>query len=173
MPKGMLISLIAAMGKNRVIGRGGALPWDLPDDRIFFRKATLGKVMIKGRKTYESIGRLLPDRAHVIMTKDKKYAVKGARIAHSKEEALELAKEEADQLHTDEIMVIGGAKVYEEFLPEADRIYLTIVDAQPEGDAFFPEFDEAKWREISREHHPRDERHAYSFDFVTYERAKR
>jgi dihydrofolate reductase len=153
-----------------VIGREGKLPWDLPDDRIYFRKVTLGKVMILGRKTYEAIGRLLPDRIHIILTTDRSYSVPGALIAHSKQEALKLAVQEANTIHEDEIIIAGGGKVYEEFLPETDRLHLTYVDAELEGDARFPKVDLSKWHEVSRTHHPVDHQHAYAFDTVVYER---
>lgn len=170
MPKRQLFTAVAAMGRNRVIGSGGKIPWDLADDRIYFRKVTLGKVMILGRKTYEAIGRLLPDRVHIIVTSDKQYQVPGALIAHSKQEAIKLATSEAAKIHEDEIIVAGGGKIYEEFLPETDRIHLTYVDAEPEGDAMFPELDLTKWDEVSREHHAKDQHNQYNFDIVVYER---
>lgn len=170
MPKQYTFTAVAAMGRNRVIGAQGKLPWDLADDRIYFRKVTLGKVIILGRKTYEAIGRLLPDRVHIIVTTDRSYTVPGALIAHSKDEALKLALQEASKIHEDEIIVAGGGKVYEEFLPETDRIHLTYVDAEPEGDAFFPELDMTQWDEVSREHHEADQHNQYDFDIVVYER---
>ncbi len=170
MPKKYTITAVAAMGRNRVIGAAGKLPWDLPDDRIYFRRVTLGKVMILGRTTYEAIGRLLPDRVHIILTRDRTYTVPGALIAHSKQEAIKLALQAASTMHEDEIIVAGGGKIYEEFLPDIDRLHLTYVDAVPEGDAYFPELDLAKWQEVSREHYARDQHNQYDFDIVVYER---
>ncbi|MBI4185638.1 dihydrofolate reductase [Candidatus Berkelbacteria bacterium] len=164
------LTIVAALSQNRVIGANGAIPWDLPDDRLFFRRTTLGKVLILGRKTYESIGRLLPDRTHIILTTQKRYSVPGALVAHTPTEALALATQEAETLHGDEIIVAGGSQVYAAFLPLAKRMFLTIVNVTIEGDAYFPEFDPAAWAEITREHHAKDQRHAYSFDIITYER---
>ena len=171
----MKISLVAAMDRNRLIGKSGAkfgLPWDLPDDRIFFRQVTLGKPVIEGRKTYEATGRLLPDRPTIIVTHDQDFHVTGATVVHSTDEALNIAREKAEELQTDEIMVIGGGQIFTEFLPRADRIYLTLVNGVFEGEAYFPEFDESDWREVNRDHHSKDERHVYSFDIVTFDRVR-
>ncbi|MBI2590224.1 dihydrofolate reductase [Candidatus Berkelbacteria bacterium] len=165
----MIITMIAAIGRNRAIGKDGQIPWDLPDDRTFFRKKTTGKVLILGRNTYESIGRLLPNRSHIILTSDRKGLAPGTIVAHTPEEALAIAKRETAKINQNEIIIGGGGKVYKTFLPEATRIYLTVVEGVFEGDAFFPELDE-KWAEVERVHHAADKKHAYAFDFLMYNR---
>ncbi len=156
----MLIALIVAMDKNRVIGVGGGLPWRLPDDMRFFRKMTLGKPVIMGRKTYQSIGKPLKGRTNIIMTHRAGFTAEGCVIVHSIDEAIAAAGT------VDEIMVIGGATIYEQFLPMTDKIYLTEVDAEVRGDTWFADISAENWQEISRTHHAADEKHAYSFDFV-------
>lgn len=168
-----VVALIAAMDRNRLIGKRGGqhgLPWDLPDDRAYFRDLTRDKPVIEGRKTYEVTRHLAPDRSTIIVTRDRNFLVDGALIAHSTDEALELAGTEALRLGTDEIMVSGGGQIFTELLPKADRLYLTEIDGEFEGDAYFPEFDRSEWEEVSRTHHERDERHAHAFDYVIYER---
>lgn len=172
----MTISLIAAMDRNRLIGKtGGAfgLPWDLPDDRKYFKDHTVGKPMIEGRKTYEVAKRLLPNRTTIIVTRDRGFLVDGALMAHSTDEALDVARAEATRLGTDEIMVSGGGQIFAALLPKADRLYLTEVEGEFEGDAYFPAFDQSEWKEVSRTSHGRDERHAHPFDYVVYERVAR
>ncbi|GEM84349.1 MAG: dihydrofolate reductase [Meiothermus sp.] len=160
---GRKIALVVAMDKNRAIGRGGALPWHLPDDLKRFRALTLGKTVLMGRKTYESIGRPLPQRRNVVLTRDPAFHAEGLEVVHSLEEALKLG---------DELMVIGGGEVYAMFLPLATHLYLTLVDTAVSGaDAFFPQWDRAGWRETYRAFHPPDERHAHAFTYVDLERA--
>jgi dihydrofolate reductase len=139
------VSLIAAVAANGVIGRDGGLPWRLPEDLKRFRALTLGHHIVMGRKTYESIGRLLPGRTTVIVTRQRDYAVPGAIVARSIEDAL------AQCAGDDEVFVIGGAQIYQAALPIADRLYLTEVMAEVEGDTRFPAFDRQRWRERSRE----------------------
>ena len=160
------IAIIAALARNRVIGRGNRLPWHLPDDLRHFKRLTLGRPIIMGRRTWESLPGLLPHRTHVVVTRDPDYRAKGAVVVRSLEEALAVAGGE-------EALVVGGAQLYALALPRASRLYLTLVDAQVEGDAFFPEIDPAAWREVAREPHAADERHAYPFAFVTLERVAR
>src|SRR3989338_8105608 len=143
----MIISLIAAMDKNRVIGKDNSLPWKLPEDMKRFRGITKGKPVIMGRKTFESIGRPLPDRKNIIITRDRNYKAEGCIVVNSKEEALNAAK------GSEEVMIIGGEQIFEEFLPIANKMYLTFIDKEFEGDAYFPEYDNAEWKEISREEH--------------------
>ena len=152
------------MARNRVIGAGGRIPWRLPDELRLFRGITMGHHMIMGRKTYESIGRLLPGRTTVIVTRQRGYTVPGAIIAHSLDEAVAACGSD------DEIFVIGGAELYRAALPRADRIYLTTVDAEPAGDTFMPEVDLAAWREISSDAFPADAKHAHPWRFAIYER---
>ena len=160
----MTISLIAALDRNRVIGKDNTLPWHLPNDLKHFRDLTQGKPVIMGRKTYESIGRPLPDRINIIITRDPQYTAAGCVITHSVEDAL-LAAGDAK-----EIMVAGGAEIFRLFLPLVHRLYLTYIDAVVPGDAYFPTIAPAQWREVEREDHPADTTHQYSYSFVTLER---
>lgn len=159
-----MISLIAAVAQNGVIGTENSLPWSLPDDLAFFREQTKGHHIVMGRKTYASIGRLLPNRTTVILTRDPGFAVPGALTAHSVEAVLAIITADPDPF------IVGGAEVYALFLPHVDRLILTEVHTEVAGDAKFPEFDKKVWRETKRVHHAADERHAYAFDFVTYEK---
>ena len=164
----MIISLIAAMGKNRVIGNKGKLPWHMPADMKYYKDKTKGKTVIMGRKTFESMGnKPLPNRANIIITRDQNYKVEDAIIVHSAEEAVK----EAEKYKTDEVMVIGGSEIYKEFLPRANRIYLTMIDGMFEGDAFFPEYDITEWKEISYEEHEMDAKNPYDYRFVVLERS--
>ena len=161
------LSLIVAMAKNRVIGANNRIPWHLPNELKLFKSLTMGHHIVMGRKTYESIGRLLPGRTTVIVTRQKDYAVEGAIVAHSIAGAI--AACEGD----DEVFVIGGADLFHETLPIADRLYLTTVDAEPEGDTFMPEFDPAEWQEASAEAFGKDEKHAYPYRLAVLERRVR
>jgi dihydrofolate reductase len=136
------------MARNRVIGANNQIPWHLPDDLEMFKRLTMGHHIVMGRKTYESIGRLLPGRTTVVVTRQPDYAVPGAIIAHSLHDAMNAAARD------DEIFVIGGAELFREALPIADRIHLSIVDAEPEGDTWMPEYNSAEWREVSSEEKP-------------------
>ena len=158
------ISLIVAMGKNRVIGANGRIPWHLPNELKLFKTLTMGHHIVMGRKTYESINRLLPGRTTVIVTRQPDYSVPGAIVAHSIEEALAACRDD------DEIVVIGGADLFRETLPVADRLYLTVVDAEPEGDVFMPEIDMSRWRETSAQWFDSDEKHAHAYRFAVYDR---
>jgi dihydrofolate reductase len=159
-----LISLVVAAADNDVIGRDGGLPWRLPADLRHFRELTMGKPIVMGRLTWESIGRPLPGRQNIVMTRQSAYAAEGADVVATAEEAVAAAG------GADEIMVIGGAQVYAEFLPRAGRIYLTRVHAEPAGDVRFPPVDEAEWRETSRDVHGADAEHEYAFSFLVLER---
>ena len=164
MTKRPRISLIAAMDEGRVIGRGNKLPWRLPADLQHFKKLTVGKPIIMGRKTWESLPGLLPDRPHIVITKNPAYRAEGCQVVHSIEQALVVAG------MVEEVMVVGGAHLYQQMLPSADRLYLTRVHARVEGDAFFPPYDAAQWREIEHERHQADERNAFDYTFLTLER---
>lgn len=157
------ISLIVAMGTNRVIGRDNHLPWRMPADMRRFREITMGKALIMGRRTYESIGKPLTGRHNIVLTRDRAYLAEGCTVAHSLNEAVEAAGE-------GEIMVIGGGEVYAQMLPRADRIYLTLIDARFEGDSTFPPIDMAAWREVSRELCAADERNPYDYAFIVLDR---
>lgn len=155
----MTISIIVAMGHGRVIGLNNQLPWLLPADLKFFKAATMGKPIIMGRKTFESIGRNLPGRTNIVVTRNKKWKAEGAKVVHTLEKAIKVAGKEKP----DEIMVIGGAQIYAEALDHAQRLYITEVDINVEGDAFFPE-KSGDWNEVSRTAHPaEDEKPAYAF----------
>ncbi len=159
-----LISLIVAMAQNGVIGRSNALPWRLPEDLKHFKAYTLGKPILMGRKTFESIGRPLPGRDNLVLTRDPRWHAEGVTAVHSVEEALERTRD------SEELVAIGGAEIYRLLLPLAHRIYLTHVHADVPGDTFFPAFDPAQWDDVEYRTHPADERHAYPVTFVTLER---
>jgi dihydrofolate reductase len=158
------LSLIAAMAENRVIGRGNALPWRLPADLAHFKRLTLGKPILMGRRTWESLPGLLPHRTHVVITRNRDYRAEGAEVVHSLEQALEVFGA------VDEVMVIGGGELYAQCLPRAARMHLTLVHAEVEGDTRFPAFDPADWVECGRESHPADERNPYPYTFLELER---
>ena len=162
----MRITLVAAVAKNGVIGRDGDLPWRLPDDLKAFKRLTLGKPVVMGRKTWESIGRPLPERHNVIMTRSQDFEAPGASVVRSADEALELLADE------DEIMIIGGGAIYRQLLDRTDRIYLTEVDAEVAGDVTFPALDPAEWVEVSCEQHAADERHEYAFTLRQLDRVR-
>ena len=159
-----LISLVVAMDEGRVIGRDNQLAWSLPDDLKHFRHLTLGKPVIMGRKTHQSIGRPLPERLNVVMTRDPQYVAAGCTVVHSLAEALAAAGS------APEVMGIGGASVFSDLLPHASRIYLTQVHARYEGDVLFPPLPEGVWREVERVRHEADSRHLVPFTFLTLER---
>lgn len=160
----MLTSLIVAMSSNNVIGRNNDLPWRLPNDLKWFKENTLGKPIIMGRKNYESIGRVLPGRHSIIVTRDMNYDVENATVVHSMEDALHAAQK------THEIMVIGGGEIYRQAFPLANKLYLTRVHAEIEGDVFFPDWDMAEWKCVFEEKHSADDKHDFAFSFEIYER---
>ncbi len=161
----MLISIIAAMGRNRAIGYKNTLPWRLPTDLQHFKQLTLGHHMIMGRKTFESIGRPLPGRTSIIITRQKDFQAEGCFIAHSLDAAIALAKSRGEQ----EAFIIGGAEIYAQALSKSDRMYLTMVEAEPEAEAFFPAFDENLWTRIEEETVTADEKNQYEMKFITLE----
>ncbi|UCE77971.1 MAG: dihydrofolate reductase [Gammaproteobacteria bacterium] len=152
------------MAENRVIGRENRLPWRLSADLRRFKSLTMGKPVIMGRKTYESIGKPLPGRSNIVVTRDRDYRAQGCRVVHSLEQALEAAAGH------DEVMVIGGAQLYRQTLDRAERMYLTLVKTELDGDALFPQIEMRHWRELERESHRADEKNEYDYDFVTLER---
>jgi dihydrofolate reductase len=153
------------MAKNCVIGARGGIPWKLPAELKLFKELTMGHHIIMGRKTYESIGRLLPGRTTVIVTRQPGYRVDGAIIAHSLEAAIAACGND------DEIFVIGGEEIFRAALPLADRLYLTTVEAEVDGDTYMPRFDPSNWRETSARFYHADARNPYGFRFATYDRA--
>lgn len=161
------ISFVVALDQNRVIGLNGALPWRLPDDMKRFRAITMGHRVLMGRKTYESLPprfRPLPGRKNIVLTRQSDYDAPGCVVVNSVAEALQVVAED------EELMVIGGAQLYEALFDTVDRLYMTLVQGYNEGDVFFPAIDSEQWREVAREEHPADERHAVPFSFVVLER---
>jgi len=159
------LALVVAMARNGVIGRGNGLPWHLPDDLKHFKALTMGKPILMGRTTYETIGRALPGRDNLVLTHKRGWQASGVSAVHSLSEALERAAQAS------ELMVIGGAEVYRLTLPLAQSIYLTEVQADVEGDTFFPALQRSEWRELQSSTHPADARHAFGMRFVTLVRA--
>lgn len=147
------------MDKNRLIGNHNQLPWHLPADLAHFKSITLGKPVIMGRKTYDSIGKPLPGRRNIVISKQS-LTIAGVEVVHSLEMAIQIAQ------HEKEIMIIGGATIFEQALPLVNKMYLTIIDHQFSGDAFFPIWRATAWREVAREHHAPDDKNKYPFDFV-------
>src|SRR5690625_1878520 len=154
-----MISLIAAMGNNRVIGLNNDMPWHLPADLAYFKKVTTGHTIVMGRKTYESIGRPLPKRRNVILTNNKSYSAPGCEIVHSKEEIREICKDEK------ECFIIGGSGLFTLFWDEVDRLYVTLIHESFSGDTFFPQINEKKWRIVSEERGIVDEKNRYAHDY--------
>jgi dihydrofolate reductase len=166
----MKLALIWAMARNRTIGRHNALPWYLPEDLKYFKRVTLGKPVIMGRKTWDSIGRPLPGRANIVISRDAGFQAAGARVVRSLEEALALAEKICLIDGAQEAVVIGGAQIYALALPRADRLYLTQVHADVEGDAFFPPLDLSLWHECAREDFAAQAPNPYPYSFVVYEK---
>ena len=163
------IAYVVAMDDNRLIGRDNDLPWRLPDDMAWFRRQTLGKPCIMGRKTYDSLPRRfrpLPGRLNIVVTRNVDYEAPGAIVVHSVEDALQAAGE------VEEIVIVGGAELFRRLMPIVDRLYLTEVHGAVEGDVFFPEYDRAQWREIYRQEHAADERHPYAFTWLILDRIR-
>ncbi len=160
-----MISLIVAASTNNVIGIDGALPWRISDDLRHFKEITMGKPIVMGRKTWDSIGRPLPGRQNIVITRQPDFVADGCDIVASVAEAIGTADDDAA-----EIMVIGGSEVYALFLPSADRLYLTRVHAEVDGDAFFPAIRTEDWQLVDEEHHVADERNEHAFSFQLFER---
>ena len=163
------IALICAMARNRVIGCGNALPWRLPADLKHFRELTTGHALLMGRKTFESLGRPLPNRTNIVVTRQRDYAPVGALIAHSLDAGLALAAQHVSPA-SPEVFVIGGENLYAQMLPRADRLYITQIDAEVEGDAWFPLFDPEAWHERERHAQPVDDKNPYACVFTVLER---
>ena len=159
----MALSIVVAMDRERVIGRDGDLPWRLPNDLQRFRAITMGHPIIMGRRTFESIGRPLPGRHNIVVSRRRGFEADGCSVADGLPAALEIAG-------AGECMVVGGAMLYAEALPLARRLYLTEVDASVAGDTWFPDFDRDRWRELARERYPADERHAFDYAYALLER---
>src|SRR5579872_3778138 len=162
----MIISLIVAVGLKNEIGKSGKMPWHLPADLRHFKTLTLGKPVIMGRKTLEAIGRPLPERRNIVVTRDPAFNTAGCEVAHSLDEALGRVADAA------EVMVIGGGEIYRAAWPKTQRIYLTRVRGDFEADTFFPAVEPEEWREVAREEHFEDEKNPYDYSFLTYERRR-
>ncbi len=159
------ITLIAAIGTNRAIGYAdGRLPWRLPDDFAHFKRETLHKPIVQGRKTYDTVGKPLPGRHNIVLSRTSG-PIEGCTVVRTVDEALAAAGD------APEVMIIGGGEIYALFLPRATKLTLTHVDAAPDAEAFFPEWDETRFHEVRRQHHDADGKHAHAFDIVWYERA--
>lgn len=160
----MRLSAIVAMAANRVIGANNQLPWRLPADLARFKRLTLGHTLLLGRKTYESIGRPLPGRTFVVVTRQRDYAPPGVKVAHTVDEALALAQGD------DEVFVAGGAEIYAQTMDRLNRLYLTRIERDFPGDTYFPEVDLSGWKLLEQEHHPASAPDALPYSFLTYER---
>ncbi len=166
----MKLALIVAMAQNHVIGINNNLPWHLSEDLKYFKRVTMGKPIIMGRKTFESIGQSLPGRTNIVVTRNEDYQAEGIKIVHSLKSAIELCKSIAVIDGSDEVMVIGGAELYKQALPLSDFLYLTEVHAEVNGDAYFPEFDRKEWREIARDNYKAVEPNPYDYSFIVLEK---
>jgi dihydrofolate reductase len=165
----MRLSIIVAQSTNRVIGRQNKLPWYLPEDLKYFKRITQGKPIIMGRKTYESIGRPLPGRLNIVITRSTTYQPLGVKVVNSLEAAIELAEHQALIDGVDEALVIGGAEIYQQAMSLAERLYLTQVHAEIEGDAYFPEINAQKWQQILKEDFNAVEPNPYPYSFIVYQ----
>ncbi|MEY4642178.1 MAG: hypothetical protein RLZZ227_2172 [Pseudomonadota bacterium] len=166
----MKISLIVAMSQNRVIGRQNQMPWHLPNELKYFKRMTLGKPMIMGRNTFASLGKPLPGRPNIIVTRNHDYDADGVSVVNSVEDALDLAEQLTEHDANAEAMVIGGAQIFDVTLPLADRLYLTEIHAVIDGDVFFPQFPDNQWRLVSREDHAADAANPYAYSVMVLER---
>ena len=159
-----LVTLIVAVADSGVIGRDNTLPWHLPEDLKRFKRLTMGKPVVMGRKTFESIGKPLPGRLNIVVTRDANYHRDGVAVVHGTDDALRAAAD------VPEVMVIGGAELFRVFLPRAGRVHLTRVHGDIEGDVMWPALDDREWRVVEREEHAADERHAYAMTFEVWEK---
>jgi len=164
----MRVSLIAAMARNQVIGRKNQLPWRLPADLKHFKQLTMGKPLIMGRKTFDSIGKALPGRTSIVITRDEGFAAEDVIVVHSLNAALAEAEKHLDE--SAEAMVIGGADIYYQFLPRADRMYLTLVELEVAGDAHFPAYVPDEWDLVEASRYDADDRNPYGYQFLTFDR---
>ena len=162
----MRLSLIWAMTRNRVIGRDNSLPWQLPDEMRHFMRTTVGKPVIMGRKQFEAMGKPLPKRTNIVLTRNAAFSADGIVVVHTLDAAIDRAR----QTGGDEAMVIGGAEIYALALPRADRLYFTLIDTELDGDAWFPQFDESQWREVQSDEHGIDGRHPYAYSIRVLDR---
>jgi dihydrofolate reductase len=164
------ITLVVAVARNGIIGRAGDLPWRIPEDLAHFKRVTLAKPVLMGRKTFESIGRPLPGRTNIVVTRKADFAADGVEVAHDVDGGLALATARAEQGETPEICVIGGGQIYRATLPRADRIWLTEIEAEIDGDTYFPPLDRTAWTEVERRPSTDDPRASHPCTFVLLER---
>lgn len=164
------VSVIVAAAEGGVIGINNQLPWHLPADLAHFKRLTLGKPMVMGRRTFESIGKALPGRTSIVLTHQPTWQAESALLAATLDQALALAYADARSRGAEEIMIIGGSAVFEQALPLCDRLYLTLVNAKLEGDTFFPSIDASQWDTVSRQENRADGRHAYDYTFIQMDR---
>lgn len=160
-----MISFVVAMDENRVIGKNNQLPWHLPEDLKFFKRVTMGHPIAMGRKTHESIGRVLPGRENIVITRKPDYQSKDCTIFYSVEDFVKYSREQSD-----EIFVIGGAEIFKETFAHVDRLYITLIHAEFAGDTFFPEFNLGDWELVSNEKGIEDDKNPYDYDFRLYVR---
>ena len=158
------LSLIAAMDDNRLIGSNNKLPWHLPADLAFFKKMTMGKPIVMGRKTFASIGKPLPGRRNIVITRDDGFVAAGCEVAHSIDDAMALCRD------SDEVMLIGGASLYEQTLARASTLYITRIHASFDGDTWFPDFENDAWRAVNREDHDADHSNPHAYSFIKFVR---
>jgi dihydrofolate reductase len=168
--KHLPLALVVAVAENGVIGRNNQLPWRIPGDLKHFKAVTMGKPMVMGRKTYESVGKPLPGRVSIVLTHDKNWRAEDVLVAHTLDNVLTLAGKEAEKLGASEIAVIGGSALFKETLPLAAKIELTEVHAKPEGDIYFPEYDRSAFRETRREGPFKSDKDDHAYSVVTLER---
>lgn len=164
------ISIFVAMAKNNVIGAQGDMPWKLSSDLKRFKRDTMGKPIIMGRKTWESIGRPLPGRPNIVVTRNADYVAEGATVVSSLDVALEIARNRCKELNVDEICLIGGGQLYNEAIDKADRLYVTHVMAEPEGDTWFPKIDSSKWKTVIEEMYKAGEKDSADTHYMVYKR---
>ena len=162
----MRLSIVVAMDSNRLIGKDNGLPWHLPADLAFFKKLTTGNTILMGRKTFDSIGRPLPNRRNIVITRNADIEITDCEVVNSIEKALSLVQSET------EVMVIGGAKLYQQILPIADRLYITQVEGEFDGDTYFPSYNEAEWSQISIDSREPDEDNHHKCHFITLDRRR-
>ena len=160
----MRLSIVVAMDDNNLIGKGNGLPWHLPADLAFFKKVTTGNSILMGRKTYDSIGKTLPNRRNIVITRNTDVSIPGCEVVDSIEKALSITQNE------EEIMVIGGANLFEQLLPEVNKLYITRIEGEFEGETYFPHYDENDWLELSCESHQPDEINKHAYHFITFKR---
>ena len=160
----MSLSIVVAMDENRLIGKDNKLPWHLPADLAYFKKNTTGKSIVMGRKTYDSIGRPLPNRRNIVISRNSKTLITGCEVLSSIDEMLSITKDE------DEVMIIGGASLCEQLLPQVSRLYITKIEGKFDGDIYFPEYNEADWRQVSCESHLPDDLNEHAHHFLVLER---